>query len=290
MFGIIVILFPAPCFSITLAYFYKKTPMKRRSFVKTSLLTTALGATGSQFSMAAENFKNNGRDFYELRVYTLKNEQQQKLVEDYFKNAAIPALNRLGSKNIGVFTELKPAGQTKVYVLIPYNSLADFLVVQEKLSGDAAYQEKAAPYLNAPATEPAYERIESSLLMAFAHSPALAVPAQKQRIFELRRYEHASEGAGKKKLEMFNEAGEAGIFKRLGFNPVFFGETLIGEQRPNLIYMVTFDDMQAHDRHWKAFGGDPEWQKIRTIPDYSDAKLVSHITSTFLAPASSSQI
>lgn len=264
--------------------------MKRRSFVKTSLLTTALGAAGSQFSMAAENLKNSGRDFYELRVYTLKNDQQQKLVEDYFKNAAIPALNRLGSKKIGVFTELKPAGQTRVYVLIPHRSLADFLSVQEKLFGDPVYLEKGAPYLNAPATEPAYERIESSLLMAFAHSPALAVPAQKPRIFELRRYEHASEGAAKKKLEMFNEAGEADIFKRLGFNPVFFGETLIGELRPNLIYMVTFDDMQAHDRHWKAFGGDPEWQKIRAIPDYADAKLVSHITSTFLVPSACSQI
>lgn len=290
MFGIIVILYPALCFSITSAYFYKKTPMKRRSFVKTSLLTTALGAVGSQISMAAENFKNTGREFYELRVYTLKNEQQQKLVEDYFKNAAIPALNRLGSKNIGVFTELKPAGQTKVYVLIPYHSLADFLSVQEKLFGDAVYLEKGAPYLNAPATEPAYERIESSLLVAFSHSPKLAVPAQKQRIFELRRYEHASESAGKKKLEMFNDAGEADIFKRLGFNPVFFGETLIGERRPNLIYMVTFDDMQAHDQHWKAFGGDLEWQKIRALPDYADAKLVSHITSTFLVPASCSQI
>ncbi|MDB5130670.1 MAG: family containing protein [Mucilaginibacter sp.] len=264
--------------------------MKRRSFVKTSLLTTALGAIGSQISMGAENFKNTGRDFYELRVYTLKNEQQQKLVEDYFKNAAIPALNRLGSNHTGVFTELKPAGQTKVYVLIPYNSLSDFLSVQEKLSGDLVYQEKGAPYLNAPATEPAYERIESSLLMAFAHSPKLSVPAKKQRIFELRRYEHASESAGKKKLEMFNEAGEADIFKRLGFNPVFFGETLIGELRPNLIYMVTFDDMQAHDQHWKAFGGDPEWQKIRAVPDYADAKLVSRITSTFLVPTAYSQV
>ncbi len=264
--------------------------MKRRSFVKTSLLTTALGAAGTSFTMAAENLKNTGRDFYELRIYTLKNDQQQKLVQDYFKNAAIPALNRLGCKKIGVFTELKPAGQTKVYVLIPYNSLTDFLSVQEKLSMDSGYQEKGAPYLNAPAAEPAYERIESSLLMAFAHSPKLEAPAQRARIFELRRYEHASESAGKKKLEMFNDAGEVDIFKRLGFNPVFFGETLIGEARPNLIYMVTFADMEAHDKHWKAFGADPEWQKIRAVPDYADAKLVSHITSTFLVPADCSQI
>lgn len=115
-------------------------------------------------------------------------------------------------------------------------------------------------------------------------------PEKKSRIFELRRYEHASESAGKKKLEMFNDAGEVDIFKRLGFNPVFFGETLIGGSRPNLTYMVTFDDMAAHDSHWKAFGGDPEWAKLKAIPDYADAKLVSRITSTFLLPAEFSQI
>jgi hypothetical protein len=264
--------------------------MKRRSFVKASILTTAAGSFLPQITMATENSAKSGQEFYELRVYSLKNGQQQKLVENYFQNAAIPALNRIGNKNIGVFTELKPEGQTKLYALIPYNSWDDFLTVQDKLADDKVYLEAGQPYLNAPATEPAYERIESSLLKAFAHSPKLHVPEQKPRIFELRRYEHASESAGKKKLEMFNDAGEIDIFKRLGFNPVFFGETLIGELRPNLIYMVTFDDMAAHDSHWKAFGSDPEWKKVSAIPDYADVKLVSRITSTFLTPSACSQI
>ena len=264
--------------------------MKRRSFVKASILTGAAGALAPQISMASKTLKTGGREFYELRVYTLKNEQQQQLTGAYFKDAAIPALNRLGNNNIGVFTELKPTGQTKLYVLIPYGSWDDFLTVQDKLAGDKVYLEAAAPYLNAPATSPAYERIESSLLHAFAHAPKLQAPGQKPRIFELRRYEHASESAGKKKLEMFNDAGEIAIFKRLGFNPVFFGETLIGGLRPNLIYMITFDDMAAHDSHWKDFSSDPEWKKISSIPDYADAKLVSRITSTMLTPSACSQI
>jgi len=264
--------------------------MRRRSFVKKSLITTALGAASSKISMASEHFKTSGREFYELRTYSLKNDAQQQLVEDYYKNAAIPALNRIGNKPIGVFTELKPAAQTKIFVLIPYKSLEEFLTVPEELASDTVYQEEASPYLNAPASAPAYERINSSLLKAFAHFPKLEKPEQKPRIFEFRRYEHATEGAGKKKLEMFNDAGEIDIFKRLGFNPVFFGETVIGELRPNLIYMITFENMEAHDSHWKAFGADPEWKKISTIPDYADAKLVSHITSTMLAPTVYSQI
>jgi len=264
--------------------------MKRRSFVKTSLVTTALGSVLPHIGISAESNKNADRQFYELRVYTLANGEQQKLVEEYLKDAAIPALNQLGSKNIGVFTELKPSGQTKLYVLIPYNSWDDYITIWNKLAGDAVYQQKGQAYLNAPATAPAYQRIESSLLMAFAHMPKMHVPPRKPRIFELRRYEHASEAAGKKKLEMFNDAGEIDIFKRLGFDPVFFGETLIGGLRPNLTYMVTFDDMAAHDSHWKAFGNDPEWAKLKAIPDYADAKLVSRITSIFLVPAAFSQI
>jgi hypothetical protein len=264
--------------------------MKRRSFVKASLLTTVSAAVIPQISKATETTAKESTMFYELRVYTLKDAQQQTLVENYFKEAAIPALKRLGVQAVGLFTELKPEGQTKLYALIPYKSLADFTSVEERLFNDQAYLTAGAAYLNAPASSPAYERIESSLLKAFAHMPKLELPEQKPRIFELRRYEHATESAGKKKLEMFNDAGEIDIFKRLGFKPVFFGETIIGEKRPNLIYMVTFADMADHDSRWKSFGEDPEWKKISARPEYADSKLVSHITSTFLTPAAFSEI
>jgi len=253
-------------------------------------MAVAAGAMAPKFGTAMEDLPKGMRDFYELRVYTVRDFDHQKLVEDYFRDAFIPALTRHGGGRVGVFTELKPVGQTKIFVLIPYNSLDDIIALQEKLAGDPLYLQEADAYLNAPAADPAYDRIESSLLRAFAHAPKMQVPEKKPRIFELRRYEHASEGAGKKKLEMFNDAGEIDIFKRLGFNPVFFGETLIGPLRPNLTYMITFDDMAAHDAHWKTFGSDPEWKKISSIPDYADAKLVSRITSTILTPADCSQI
>ena len=262
--------------------------MKRRSFVKASLFTTALGAAIPSSAMATKS--KNERDFYELRVYTLKNEVQQILVADFYKNAAIPAMNRISTKPIGIFKELQTNGQTKIYVLIPHNSIEDFALMDEKLFEDKAYQQQGSDYLNVSATVPAYERIESSFLKAFTHFPKIEVPENKTRIFELRRYEHATENAGKKKLEMFNDGGEIDIFKRLGFKPVFFGETLIGPMRPNLTYMITFDDMESHDNHWKSFVADAEWKKISVIPDYADAKLVSRITSTLLIPLSFSQI
>jgi len=265
--------------------------MKRRSFVISSLLSGAATTILPTISKATNNNNQNmGTEFYELRVYSLKNELQQKLVEEYLKNAAIPALNRLNVKHVGVFTEMQPTGQTKIYVLTPYNSLNHFNEISEKIGRDAEFISKGASYLNAPATGPAYERIESSLLKAFKHSPKLVVPQQKPRIFELRQYQSASEAAGKKKIEMFNDQGEIDIFKRLGFNPVFWGETVIGPLRPNLTYMVTFDDLDAKAAHWKSFVDDAQWKKISTVPEYADALLVNKITSTMLVPTVYSQI
>ncbi|GEO04066.1 hypothetical protein AAE02nite_17300 [Adhaeribacter aerolatus] len=267
--------------------------MKRRNFVKASLLTGTVAGFLPQVSLAATGNtvqKKANAEFYELRVYTLKNETQQKLVEDYFQQAAIPALNKLGSKNIGVFTEQQPQGQTKLYAVIPFNSVEDFIKVNDKLMQDAAYVKAGAAYLTAPATAPAYDRIQSSFMKAFAFMPKMELPAKQPRMFELRRYESHSEVAGKKKIEMFNEGGEIAIFKRVGLTPVFFGETLIGEMRPNLTYMLTFDDMAEHDKNWKVFGSDPEWKKISSIPEYANARIVSNITRTFLVPAAFSQI
>lgn len=263
--------------------------MKRRSFVKSSILTSSSLAAAVPLLASDQQNKNPMHEFYELRVYTLANETQQQIVENYFEQAAIPALNKLGSKNVGVFRELKPEGQTKLFVLIPFSSGDAFLNADQKLMNDAQYVKAADAYLNAPATDPAYTRIESSLMKSFPGMPKLEVPEKKPRIFELRRYESASENAGKKKIQMFNES-EIGVFRRVGLTPVFFGETIIGELRPNLTYMITFDDMAEHDKNWSTFGSDSEWKKISSVPEYADAKIVSNITRTFLEPTLFSQI
>lgn len=266
--------------------------MKRRSFVKTSLLAGSLSSMIHSSSSAKNNNENKAenRDWYELRTYLIKDSTQQKLVENYYQNAAIPALNKLGSQHIGVFTEMKPEGQTKLIVIIPYNSIDDFKNSNEKLMKDAVYLKAGDAYINAPATAPAYERIESSLLYAFPLYPQLKVMNDKSRIFELRRYESSGEAAGKKKIEMFNEGGEINVFLHTGFHPVFFSESIIGENRPNLTYLLQFADMNEHDASWKNFGSSAEWNKLKAIPDYADAKIVSKITSTFLVPTTYSQI
>jgi hypothetical protein len=93
--------------------------MKRRSFVKTTVLGTAAAAILPQLSFGQTKPKTENRMYYELRTYILKDANQQSLVENYFEKAAIPALNKLGIKNVGVFTEIKPSGQPTLIALIP---------------------------------------------------------------------------------------------------------------------------------------------------------------------------
>jgi hypothetical protein len=262
--------------------------MNRRHFVRSAALA---GAALPLKDSIMDHTHAPRQQWYELRTYIFTDNAQRDGTSNYLEHAYLPALNRAGCANIGVFNESQPgSGTPRTYLLIPFNSIDEFAGLNDKLARDKTYLQSAAPYLDAPATAPAYQRIESNLLKAFAHMPQIDVPEKKPRIFELRCYESPSEAAGQKKIEMFNEAGEIDIFKKVGARPVFFGETVIGQRRPNLTYMLCFDDMAAHDARWKAFGSDPDWQRIKNIPEYADARIISKITRTFLDPTAFSQL
>ena len=70
-----------------------------------------------------------------------------------------------------------------------------------------------------------------------------------ERIYELRSYQGATEKYYRRKVEMFNEGGEVNIFKRLEFNPVFFGEVISGPAMPNLMYMTSFANEASQKEH-----------------------------------------
>jgi hypothetical protein len=267
--------------------------MQRRSFVKGSLISGAAAAIVPVATMAQSKPLKDKIPYvehYELRVYTFKDERQQKLTEDFYRDVFVPLIKQKHQETVGVFTELNPTGQTKLYVLIPYNTYMHADGLYYFLQDNKDYWARGAAYLNAPADNPAFEHLETSMMKAFKHMPSKQLPPHEKRVFELRQYKSASEAAGKKKIEMFNDKGEIDIFKRLGFKPVFFAETMYGNDRPNLTYMVTFKDMDDKAAHWKSFVADPEWKKISTVPEYADALLVSKITSTMLLPTDYSGI
>jgi NIPSNAP len=262
--------------------------MQRRTFLQTTLATGGIAAMPAMTFAADDAAAKGTREFFELRSYFLRPDKKTVL-DNYFQTALIPALNRLGVTPVGAFYET-PAPPTPVaYLLMPYQSLDQMAKVAAGLVDDAEYQKSAADYLAIPATDPVYDRVESSLLMAFETMPKLEAPEKKSQLFNLRVYESHSEAAGKKKIEMFNK-GEIAIFRRVGLTPVLFGETIVGARMPNLTYLLTFDDDAARDEAWNRFRIDPDWIKLKSVPEYEDKRIVSKITNKLLTPTEYSQI
>jgi len=153
------------------------------------------------------------------------------------------------------------------------------------------YRSRGAEFLDAPADRPAFQRVESSLLLAFKGMPTLETPIRSPgRIFQLRIYESPSVKTGQKKIEMFNDAGEIDIFRRVGLHPVFFGETVIGSKMPNLTYMLVFESEAQLKENWSKFVSDPAWKRLSKMAEYADKSILSGITNLILKPAEYSQI
>lgn len=260
--------------------------MKRRTILAQSAAAVMFP---SGFAACGESPENaNSRDYYELQKYFFESEEKRKIFDRFMTDTAIPAMNRIGIKPVGIFYPQDTF--TPVYVLRRFKSLELFIASKQKLLDDEEYCSEGAEFLNISAEDPVYSRVESSFMSAFSGIPFLETPVDSTgRIFQLRIYESPSVKTGLKKIEMFNTA-EIDIFRKTGLNPVFFGETLIGEKMPNLTYMLVFENMQEQSESWKRFGSHPEWLKLRSLPQYNDKKILCGITNIFLTPAAYSQI
>ena len=271
------------------------TTMKhsRRAFLTSTLAASAATAVSTAGLRAAA--APAGRESYDLRAYRLKPGAATSVLDGYLENALLPALDRRGIKSVGVFTELevnktdqtslaKP--DTPVWVLIPHATLESFVSVSAEINTDPGVQKAGAEHLQAPKTAPAYDRIDSWLLLAFRGHPTMTLPefSKKRvptRVFEMRDYESHSELKALAKIAMFNE-GEIAIMRDLGMSPVFFGQALAGPNLPHLRYITSGPDLARHLNAWTKFGPDPRWMKMRDLPQYADA--TSKNTARFLAP------
>jgi hypothetical protein len=274
--------------------------MKRRSFLKTSLAVSA-SATAAVASRVSAAPAAGAREYYELRSYRLKPGAPRALLESYLEKALLPALDQRGIKHTGVFTELdvnKNAGtstakpDTPVWVLIPHANLDSFARVSADLNNDPAVLKAGTDYLQVKKATPAFDRLDTWLLLAFKSMPKMEVPAFVRsrvptRVFEMRDYESHSEVKALIKMAMFDE-GETEIMRSLGMSPLFFGQALAGPNLPHLRYITCGSDLASHLANWKKFGPDPRWVKMKEMPKYADS--TSKNTARFLAPTSYSQI
>ncbi len=232
----------------------------------------------------------------EVRTVHLRSEAKATQFDRMMKDGAMRVLHDAGIENVGVFqlADPKTADTVPRVLVVEYPSLEVFWSHGEGYV-NAEFWEVAQDYLMQDKDDPAFTRIESSLLKPFSGMPHLSVPAPSTtegsndtpRLFELRTYESYSEIKGKLKVQMFND-GEIDLFKKVRLDAVFYGETIVGGNMPCLTYMLVHADEEAMKAAWSRFLNSPEWEEMKKIERYDDT--VSKIIKTMLVPTDYSDI
>ncbi len=245
------------------------------------MISAAAGASVVNSGMAAA--ADTKKAIFELRYIRMRNGSQVQRTQEFLGKHFLPAARRAGVGPMGFFSNVIGQESPTIICLLSFPSMEAMGASLEKMDADKEFAGAFDEYNSSP--ELSYIRMESSLLRGFDSVPVVEVPPAREgrggRVFELRTYESPNMKTLKRKMGMFDN-GEVAIFRRTGLLPVFFGETLIGSRLPNLTYMVAFDDMAARDKAWGAFGGDPEWKKLRSQPGLSDPEIVSNISNSIL--------
>ncbi|MFZ0281183.1 MAG: NIPSNAP family protein [Bacteroidales bacterium] len=217
------------------------------------------------------------QQYFELKIYRIKDAGQAANIDKYLKDAFIPAMHRAGISKVGVFkpVEADTAFGKLIYVFIPYKTADQYFELVTVLENDKTYQTAGKDFIDAPYNNPPFTRYESVFMKAFSHMPEFKAPTYSnpasERIYELRSYESGTEAKALKKIQMFNEGGEIAIFEKIGANPVFWGQVLLGSLKPRLMYLTTYSDMKSHDDRWLAFRNSPEWKTLSSMEEYKNS-------------------
>ncbi len=216
------------------------------------------------------------REYYLLKIYHCSSQKQIEHIDVFLKSTYIPYMHEAGITKIGVFTPIDndTAADKKLFVWVPLKSIDELETLDQQIEKIDPMGYNSLIHLeNADSSLP-YTRIETVLSKAFkgqaqfVKNSNLKKGSPDERIFEFRSYESTTEDMHLRKVHMFNEGKEIGLFERLNFNAIFYAKVIAGARMPNLIYMTSFNNIADREAHWKAFGDDPFWKKISNAPEY----------------------
>ena len=219
--------------------------------------------------------KNPPVDYYLVKVYHCTDMQQIKSIEAYVATDLIPFLHKNAIRDIGVFLPMNidTALDKKLFVWVPFNRLDQLALVESKLDQLDPMDITSLSNLDTVKQQLPFTRMETMLASAFKfhsrYQPATDFSKTPEAIYEFRSYESKTQNLHLRKVHMFNEGGEIELFKRLNFNALFYGRVIVGAHMPNLIYMTRFKNLEDRNTHWKAFGADPVWKRLNTLPEYA---------------------
>ncbi len=255
--------------------------MQRRHFITAS----AAGGLTVGAAAAADQPPNQ---YIEVRQFQQRNSRalQPARLSEFLEKHHLPMTKRNDFGPVGYFNVTMGAETPMLVMVLVHDSLADMEAKSARKGADKQWM-RAADKIGS-AAEPPFVRMESSLLRAFDGMPKLATPAAPEagkspRLFDLRIYQAETFRDVREKVNMFNK-GEIALFRKVGVNPVFFGQAIVGSKLPNLTYMVWYDDLSARQKAWGKFVSSDEWKEMSGKPEWANEEVVSNITNIQMQP------
>lgn len=240
------------------------------------LPTLALALVAAAPAMAADG------PVYELRTYHA-NAGKLDALNARFRDHTTALFKTHGMTNVGYWTpsdDKDGKGSTLVYLLsFPSRDAA-------KKSWDAFRADPEWQKVKAASEKDGalVGKVDSVYLEPTDYSPDPTEASGEGRVYELRTYT-ASEG----KLDDLNRRFREhtmDLFKKHGMTNVVYTLPLDEKdgQGKTLVYLLAHPSREAASASWKAFGADPEWQKVYKESQPDNIPLAAKVTSVYLEP------
>jgi hypothetical protein len=227
--------------------------------------------------------------YYEFLFLRLQSGTQVAGMLAWLEKRALPLFQKHRFGSTGFFTLEVGPYIPAVFGILTYPTLAEMEAAWRRMDADPEY---AAAVAELERDQPAFYREDTVLLRATPFSPALkpAAPGDPQhKIFELRIYESPTQ----RQLGYLHErfaGGEIELFHKSGFYPVLYADTIIGPNKPNMVYLIPFESQAHREKAWAVFRDNPEWQKLRDDSLRRGGEIVRNITNMLLVPTSFSSL
>jgi hypothetical protein len=231
--------------------------MDRRAFLGAMAASSLTGVHAAQGQAA----KKPG--CYVVNHYRLQLGSQGTRLSDYLGKTYLPAVARAqGGPSLVLEAQLSEH-LPLVTVIDAFAGVEQAFGLRDKLQADKVFQDGTDAWQAGP--DRPFESLTTELLEATSFAAEFAPtnpPPKSPRVYEMRIYQTHTAKELRGLVERFAEA-EAKILARAGSQLVMFGVPVFGNDRPNLTWMLAFDDMASREKFSAAFAADPEWAALR---------------------------
>src|SRR5688500_3564733 len=148
----------------------RESLMNRREFLAASAVAGVAPLSQIEALQAQQGAE---RQFFEIRRYHLGYGAKQRAFTTFMGDVAVPAMNRAGIGPIGAFTVTYGENAPSLILFLTHRNMDSVVGLRERLAADAEYNRAGAAILGTSLADPAFVRVESSLLRAFSHMPTV---------------------------------------------------------------------------------------------------------------------